>query len=83
MLILPKSRQKTSNKKAQPMGGYEDFVFILTHHYDSNNKRAQPMGFEPTISAVTGRRFEPAKLRLHYAGEGNRTPDLSLMKTLL
>ena len=26
---------------------------------------AQPMGFEPTISAVTGRRFKPAKLRLH------------------
>jgi hypothetical protein len=26
---------------------------------------AQPTGFEPAISAVTGRRFEPAKLRLH------------------
>ena len=33
---------------------------------------AQPTGFEPAISAVTGQRFKPAKLRLHdfWCGAG-------------
>ncbi len=47
---------------------------------------ARTMGFEPTISAVTGQRFKPAKLRPHtnfVAVVGLEPDDLGLMKTLL